>query len=131
MTTTHEAGPEAEAEAEAGQPLVRAGRLKVFLGAAPGVGKTYRMLEEAHRRAARGADVVAGFVVCHRRRHTEAKLDGLEVLPLASREYRGGRYAELDGDALLSRRPQVVLIDELAHTNAPGDGRHPKRWQDV
>lgn len=125
MTITREATP------EAGRPVVPPGRLKVFLGAAPGVGKTYRMLDEAHRRAARGADVVAGFVECHRRRHTEAKLDGLETLPLAAREYRGGRYAELDGEALLARRPQVVLIDELAHTNVPGGGRHPKRWQDV
>ncbi|WP_327418418.1 sensor histidine kinase [Streptomyces sp. NBC_01233] len=128
MTFTHEAAPEAEAGP---RPVVPPGRLKVFLGAAPGVGKTYRMLDEAHRRAARGADVVAGFVECHRRRHTEAKLDGLETLPAAAREYRGGRYAELDGEALLARRPQVVLIDELAHTNVPGDGRHPKRWQDV
>ncbi|MFF4425590.1 ATP-binding protein [Streptomyces sp. NPDC001549] len=120
-----------EATPEAGRPVVPPGRLKVFLGAAPGVGKTYRMLDEAHRRAARGADVVAGFVECHRRRHTEARLDGLETLPPAAREYRGGRYAELDGEALLARRPQVVLIDELAHTNVPGDGRRPKRWQDV
>ncbi|MGW5344174.1 ATP-binding protein [Streptomyces sp. NPDC004050] len=122
----HEAGPAAGA-----RPDLRPGRLKVFLGAAPGVGKTYRMLDEAHRRAARGADVVAGFVECHRRRHTEAKLDGLEMLPLAGHDYRGGRYAELDREALLARRPQVVLIDELAHTNVPGGDRHPKRWQDV
>lgn len=127
MTTTDEAGP----AAGAAQPVVRPGRLKVFLGAAPGVGKTYRMLDEAHRRVARGADVVAGFVECHRRRHTEAKLDGLEILALAGHDYRGGRYAELDREALVSRRPQVVLIDELAHTNVPGGGRHPKRWQDV
>ncbi|MFJ3722846.1 ATP-binding protein [Streptomyces sp. NPDC090045] len=89
------------------------------------------MLDEAHRRTARGTDVVAGFVECHRRRHTEAKLDGLETLPLAAHDYRGGRYAELDREALLSRRPQLVLIDELAHTNVPGSGPHPKRWQDV
>ncbi|RSS84281.1 ATP-binding protein [Streptomyces sp. WAC06614] len=127
MTTTDAAG----LTAGAAQPIVRPGRLKVFLGAAPGVGKTYRMLDEAHRRVARGADVVAGLVECHRRRHTEAKLDGLEILPLAGHDYRGGRYAELDREALLSRRPQVVLIDELAHTNVPGGDRHPKRWQDV
>ncbi|MFK0259313.1 ATP-binding protein [Streptomyces sp. NPDC090445] len=126
MATVDEAGLEAAAE-----PVLRPGRLKVFLGAAPGVGKTYRMLDEAHRRVARGADVVAGFVECHRRRHTEARLHGLEVLPLADVDYRGGRYGELDREALLSRRPQVVLIDELPHTNAPGGGRHPKRWQDV
>ncbi|WP_051859134.1 sensor histidine kinase [Streptomyces xanthophaeus] len=128
MTSTHGAAPEAEAGP---RPVVPPGRLKVFLGAAPGVGKTYRMLDEAHRRAARGADVVAGFVECHRRRHTEARLVGLETLPLATLEYRGARYAELDGEALQARRPQVVLIDELAHTNVPGGGRHPKRWQDV
>ncbi|MFD7782169.1 ATP-binding protein [Streptomyces nojiriensis] len=127
MTTTDAAGP----TAGAAQPVLRPGKLKVFLGAAPGVGKTYRMLDEAHRRAARGADVVAGFVECHRRRHTEARLHGLEVLPLTDQDYRGGRYTELDREALLSRRPQVVLIDELAHTNVPGGGRHPKRWQDV
>ncbi|MEU7607210.1 DUF4118 domain-containing protein, partial [Streptomyces sp. NPDC041003] len=127
MTTTDGDGPDAGAR----RPAARPGRLKVFLGAAPGVGKTYRMLDEAHRRTARGTDVVAGFVECHRRRHTEAKLDGLETLPLAAHDYRGGRYAELDREALLSRRPQLVLIDELAHTNVPGSGPHPKRWQDV
>ncbi|ATZ23015.1 Sensor protein KdpD [Streptomyces lavendulae subsp. lavendulae] len=127
MTTTDADGLTAAAV----QPVVRPGRLKVFLGAAPGVGKTYRMLDEAHRRVARGADVVAGLAECHRRRHTEARLDGLEILPLAGHDYRGGRYAGLDREALLSRRPQVVLIDELAHTNVPGGGRHPKRWQDV
>ncbi|MEV7542481.1 ATP-binding protein [Streptomyces sp. NPDC089915] len=117
-------------EATAG-PARRPGRLKVFLGAAPGVGKTCRMLDEAHRRTARGADVVAGFVECHRRRHTEAKLRGLEALPPAEHVHRGRTYAELDRRALSARRPQVVLIDELAHTNVPGGGRHPKRWQDV
>ncbi|WP_330299826.1 sensor histidine kinase [Streptomyces sp. NBC_00503] len=135
MATTQASGPEAEPGTEPQtqdrRAIARPGRLKVFLGAAPGVGKTYRMLDEAHRRAARGSDVVAGFVECHRRRHTEAKLDGLESLPRAGHEYRGGRYAELDREALLSRRPQMVLIDELAHTNVPGAGRHPKRWQDV
>ncbi|MCX4776252.1 sensor histidine kinase [Streptomyces sp. NBC_01264] len=131
MTTTHAPGPEAGTDSEAGPPVTRPGRLKVFLGAAPGVGKTYRMLDEAHRRAARGSDVVAGFVECHRRRQTEARLDGLESIPRAGHEYRGGLYSELDSEALLSRRPQMVLIDELAHTNVPGAGRHPKRWQDV
>ncbi|MFJ3636072.1 ATP-binding protein [Streptomyces sp. NPDC090112] len=117
--------------AEGARPVVRPGKLKVFLGAAPGVGKTYRMLDEAHRRVARGTDVVIGLVQCHQRRHTEAKLDGMEALPLAARAYRAARQGELDLQALLSRRPQVVLIDELAHTNVPGSGRHPKRWQDV
>ncbi|WP_236656486.1 ATP-binding protein [Streptacidiphilus jiangxiensis] len=106
------------------------GRLKVFLGSAPGVGKTYKMLDEAHRRVERGQDVVVGIVECHRRRHTEEQLAGLEVLPRAPREYRGGRFDELDVDAVIARRPEVVLVDELAHTNIPG-GRHAKRWQDV
>ncbi|MFG2292870.1 ATP-binding protein [Streptomyces sp. NPDC048603] len=122
------------ADRAAGRPGPRPGRLKVFLGAAPGVGKTYRMLDEAHRRVSRGTDVVAGFVDCRRRPHTEARLRGLEVLPPAGVEYRAGRYAEPDLEALLARRPQVVLIDELAHTNVPGAegaGRNAKRWQDV
>ncbi|MEY9870998.1 two-component system sensor histidine kinase KdpD [Streptacidiphilus sp. MAP12-33] len=106
------------------------GRLKVFLGSAPGVGKTYKMLDEAHRRAERGQDVVVGYVECHRRAHTEERVGGLEVLPRAHREYRGARFDELDVDAVLDRRPEVVLVDELAHTNVPG-GRHTKRWQDV
>ncbi|MGE7385229.1 ATP-binding protein [Streptomyces sp. NPDC004126] len=127
MTTTNETIPATVPE----QPVVPRGRLKVFLGAAPGVGKTFSMLDEAHRRVARGADVVAGLVECHRRRHTEAKLHGLERLPPADLEYRGGRYPELDREAVLSRRPQVVLIDELAHSNVPGGERHAKRWQDV
>ncbi|WP_078913029.1 MULTISPECIES: sensor histidine kinase [unclassified Streptomyces] len=128
MTTTNETVP---ATVPGQPPPVPRGRLKVFLGAAPGVGKTYRMLDEAHRRVARGADVVAGFVECHRRRHTEAKLRGLERLPTADCNYQGGSYPELDREALLSRRPQVVLIDELAHSNVPGGDRHAKRWQDV
>lgn len=106
------------------------GRLKVYLGAAPGVGKTYRMLDEALRRRARGTDVVVAFVECHGRERTESLLDGLETLPRAHRTYRGAEFTELDVDAALARRPQVALVDELAHTNVPG-GRHPKRWQDV
>ncbi|WP_370085619.1 ATP-binding protein [Streptacidiphilus sp. MAP12-16] len=106
------------------------GRLKVFLGAAPGVGKTFRMLDEARRRAVRGADVVVAFVECHGRLSTEEKLAGLEILPRAVRSYRGTEFTELDTDAVLARQPQVALVDELAHTNVPG-GRHAKRWQDV
>ncbi|QES51338.1 histidine kinase [Streptomyces venezuelae] len=121
----------APAVAEARRTALRAGRFKVYLGSAPGVGKTYRMLDEAQRRTGRGAVVLAGVVECHRRRHTEEKLAGLDVLPRAACEYRGGRYAELDVAAVLARRPDVVLIDELAHSNVPGGGRHPKRWQDV
>ena len=106
------------------------GRLKVLLGAAPGVGKTYRMLDEARRRQERGADVVVAYVECHSRRHTEGLLVGLEVLPRLQRTYRGGEFTEMDIDAVIARRPEVALVDELAHTNIPG-GRHAKRWQDV
>ncbi|MFF7454795.1 ATP-binding protein [Kitasatospora sp. NPDC008115] len=108
----------------------RRGRLRVYLGSAPGVGKTYRMLDEARRRRDRGADVVVGWIECHGRRHTEAMLDGLEVLPRVHRSYRDGDFEEMDLDALLERRPAVVLVDELAHTNIPG-GHNGKRWQDV
>ncbi|MGW3030825.1 ATP-binding protein [Streptomyces sp. NPDC001178] len=110
---------------------VRPGRLKVYLGAAPGVGKTYRMLDEGRRRAARGADVVVGFAECHGRPHTEAMLDGLATVPRLSCTYRGGRFEEMDLAAVLARRPQVVIVDEFAHSNVPGDGRNPKRWQDI
>ncbi|MDX3073762.1 ATP-binding protein [Streptomyces sp. MI02-7b] len=108
----------------------RPGKLKVFLGAAPGVGKTYRMLDEGRRRAARGTDVVVGYVECHKRPHTEAKLDGLEIVPRAARSYRGADFTEMDLDAVLARAPQVALVDEMAHTNIPG-GAHAKRWQDI
>ncbi|MFF3919884.1 ATP-binding protein [Streptomyces sp. NPDC001852] len=110
---------------------VRSGRLKVYLGAAPGVGKTYRMLDEGRRRAARGADVVVGFVECHGRPHTQAMIDGLEVVPRTSCTYRGGDFEEMDLGAVLGRRPQVAIVDEFAHSNVPGDGRNAKRWQDI
>ena len=106
------------------------GELRVYLGAAPGVGKTYKMLEEGHRRLARGTDVVVGIVETHGREHTADLLDGLEVVPRASVPYRGAELSELDVAAVLARRPQVVLVDELAHTNAPGLA-HAKRWEDV
>ncbi|RAJ42278.1 two-component system sensor histidine kinase KdpD [Kitasatospora sp. SolWspMP-SS2h] len=108
----------------------RRGRLRVYLGAAPGVGKTYRMLDEAHRRRERGTDVVVGWLDTHDRPRTARLLDGLERLPPAVRRHRGAEFAELDLDALLARRPELALVDELAHTNVPG-GRHAKRWQDV
>ncbi|WP_432141193.1 ATP-binding protein [Streptomyces sp. bgisy084] len=111
-------------------PGSRPGRFKVFLGAAPGVGKTYRMLDEGRRRAARGKNVVVAFAECHGRPFTEAMLDGLDVLPRVTRRHGGSDVGELDLDLVLELRPQVVLIDELAHTNAPG-GRHTKRWQDI
>ncbi len=106
------------------------GRLKIFLGAAPGVGKTYSMLETAHERLRESVDVVAGVVETHGRRETEALLTGLELLPPREVEYRGHHFREMDLDALLARRPKVALVDELAHTNVPGS-RHVKRWQDV
>jgi two-component system sensor histidine kinase KdpD len=106
------------------------GQLRVYLGAAPGVGKTYRMLEEGHRRAERGTDVVVGYVDSHARPQTEALVTGLEVLPRKTIEYRGATFTELDIDAVLARRPDVVLIDEMAHTNVPGS-RNAKRWQDI
>ncbi len=106
------------------------GRLRVYLGMAPGVGKTYRMLEEGHRRTARGTDLVVGFVEAHGRPETEKLLDGLEILPRRRIEYRGVVVEEMDTDAILARRPTVALVDELAHTNAPGSAR-PKRWEDV
>jgi two-component system sensor histidine kinase KdpD len=106
------------------------GELRIYLGAAPGVGKTFAMLGEAARRRSRGADVVVGVVETHGRRHTAALLDGLEVVPRRRHTHRGVELAEMDTDAILLRRPDVVLVDELAHTNAPG-ARHAKRWQDV
>jgi two-component system sensor histidine kinase KdpD len=106
------------------------GRLRVYLGMAPGVGKTFRMLEEAHRRVARGTDLVVGFVESHGRPHTIELLDGLEVVPRRRIEYRGVVVEEMDTDAVIARHPTVAMIDELAHTNAPGS-RQAKRWQDV
>ncbi|MER5933628.1 DUF4118 domain-containing protein [Streptomyces sp. NPDC002054] len=106
------------------------GRLRVYLGAAPGVGKTYAMLEEGQRLASAGADVIVGFVEPHGRRPTAALAEGLEVVPRHTMEYRGATFTEMDLDAVLARRPQVALVDELAHTNVPGS-RHAKRWQDV
>ena len=106
------------------------GRLRVYLGMAPGVGKTYRMLEEAHRRAGRGTDVVAGFVEPHGRPSTAALQAGLEILPRQRVEYRGIVVEEMDADAVIRRHPTVALVDELAHTNAPGSPCE-KRWQDV
>ncbi len=106
------------------------GRLKVFLGAAPGVGKTVEMLTEAGRRRAGGADVLVGIVETHGRAETQAAIGELPVLPRTRVPYRGQSLEEFDLDGALARRPEVLLLDELAHTNAPGS-RHPKRWQDV
>src|SRR5215471_5391352 len=106
------------------------GQLRIYLGAAPGVGKTFAMLQEAHRRRDRGTDVVVAFVETHGRPHTAALLEDLEVVPRKSVEYRGATFTEMDLDAVLARRPAVALVDELAHTNVPGSGA-AKRWQDV
>src|SRR5215510_191641 len=106
------------------------GRLKIFLGAAPGVGKTYEMLLSAQARRRDGVDVVVGVVEAHGRRETELLLEGLELIPRQQVDYKGHLLAEMDLDAILERRPELVLVDELAHTNAPGS-RHPKRYLDV
>lgn len=109
---------------------MRRGRLRVLLGAAPGVGKTYTMLEEGRRLRDEGRDVVVAFVETHGRAATAAMVEGLEIVPRRSETHRGLALDEMDLDAVLARRPEIALVDELAHTNAPGS-RHPKRWQDV
>lgn len=106
------------------------GTLRIYLGAAPGVGKTYAMLSEAHRSAERGKDVVVGYVENHRRPRTEVMLSGLETVDRKELAYRGTVFHEMDADAILARAPEIALVDELAHTNAPGS-RNAKRWQDV
>jgi len=111
-------------------PSPATGKLKVFLGMCPGVGKTYAMLEAAAALRKQGVDVVAGIIETHGRKDTAALLDRLEIIPPARLRHRDAEFSELDLDALISHRPQVALVDELAHTNAPGS-RHPKRWQDI
>ena len=106
------------------------GRLRVYLGMAPGVGKTYRMLEEGQRRIERGTDLVVGYVETHGRPQTAAMLEGLEVVPRRRVEHRGVVVEEMDTDAVIARHPEAALIDELAHTNAPGSAR-AKRWEDI
>lgn len=133
MTTTGDLRPDPDALLRVAQRAERAagrGRLRIYLGAAPGVGKTYAMLQEGHRRRARGADVVIGYVETHGRPLTAEAAEGLDVLPRQRVEYQGVTIEEMDTEALIRRRPQVALIDELAHTNAPGS-RHEKRWEDV
>ena len=121
--------PSPEALLEAAHQEGR-GRLKIFLGAAPGVGKTYEMLLSAQAKRREGVDVVIGVVETHGRRETEALLEGLETIPRREVDYKGHRLTEMDLDAILKRRPQLALVDELAHTNAP-ESRHPKRYLDV
>src|SRR3984885_14413987 len=124
-----EARPSPEALLDAATRDSR-GRLKVFLGAAPGVGKTYEMLLTAQAKRREGLDVVVGVVETHGRKETEALLAGLEVLPRREVSYKGRSLAEMDLDVILARHPRLVLVDELAHTNVPGS-RHPKRYLDV
>jgi two-component system sensor histidine kinase KdpD len=108
----------------------RRGVLRIYLGAAAGVGKTFAMLGEGHRRQSRGTDVVVAYVETHGRRRTSEQLAGLNVLPRATIRYRGSTFEEMDVDAVLARHPQIAIVDELAHTNVPGS-RNEKRWQDV
>src|SRR4030088_28703 len=124
-----EARPSPEALLDAAEKEGR-GHLKIFLGAAPGVGKTYQMLQSAQAKRREGVDVAIGIVETHGRRETEALLGGIEVVPRREIDYKGHRLTEMDLDAILKRRPQLVLVDELAHTNAPGS-RPPKRYLDV
>ena len=105
-------------------------RLRIYIGAAPGVGKTYEMLQEAHALRRRGLDVVVGLVETYGRRDTDAQLKDLEIVPRRKVEYRGVTMDEMDVDGIIARRPQVCVVDELAHTNAPGS-RNTKRWEDV
>src|ERR1700730_16552804 len=112
------------------EPQARKGRLKVYLGGAAGVGKTYRMLEEAHQLRQQGHDVVIGFVETHGRAETAARIGDLELVPLRKLPYRGVTLEEMDVDAILARKPEVAIVDELPHTNVSGS-RHSKRYQDV
>lgn len=129
MADDHDARPSPDALLEEARREGR-GRLKIFLGAAPGVGKTYAMLENAHERMREGIDVVAGVVETHGRSETGALVQGVPVLPPRRVDYRGRTFEEMDLDGLIARRPRIALVDELAHTNIPGS-RHVKRWQDV
>src|SRR5262247_2902229 len=131
MTQTDRPSPEdLLARLRAEEEQSRRAKLKIFFGASAGVGKTYAMLVEAHERKRAGVDVVVGLVETHGRRETQALLEGLEVMPRREVDYKGHLLAEMDLDAILKRHPELVLVDELAHANAPGS-RHPKRYLDV
>src|SRR5690348_6333926 len=125
----HRPSPEALLEA-ARREERRVGKLRIFVGAAPGVGKTYEMLQQAQGRKKDGYDVLVGVVETHGRKETEALLTGLEIIPRRQVQYKGQTLSEMDVDAIIARHPQIVLVDELAHTNAEGS-RHPKRYLDV
>jgi two-component system sensor histidine kinase KdpD len=120
---------EALRKLQAEEPRAR-GRLRIYLGMAPGVGKTFAMLNEGRRRKSRGTDIVVGFVETYNRPNTISQIGDLEVVPRKKIQYRGVTLEEMDTDAVIERHPQVALVDELAHTNAPGS-KHEKRWQDV
>src|ERR1035441_724300 len=108
-----------------------AGHFRLYLGAAAGVGKTYPMLNEGHRRKQRGTDVVIGYIECHGRPLTEELIADFEEVPRRAVEYRGTVFEEMDLAAVLQRHPKLALVDELAHTNVPGTSHNEKRWQDV
>ncbi len=131
MTTSSRPDPDALlASLQREEARAARGRLKIFFGMCPGVGKTYAMLSAARQEQKEGVDLVVGVVETHRRVETEALLEGLTVIPRRVIEYKGIQLTEMDLEAILARRPKLVLVDELAHTNAPGS-RHPKRYQDV
>src|ERR1051326_5740544 len=130
MSTARPNPDELLARLRSDEILARRGKLKIFFGYAAGVGKTFAMLEAARREKAEGVDVAVGYVEPHGRKETEALLEGLEVLPTRAVPYRGVTLREFDLDAALTRKPKLILVDELAHTNAEGS-RHAKRWQDV
>src|SRR5947209_843870 len=127
---TTPAQEEGQPASQTGEYSHRRGRLRVYLAAAAGAGKTYTMLNEGHRRESRGADVVIGYVETHGRPQTQAQIGDLEIIPRKKVTYRGVTLEEMDTEAIIARHPQVALVDELAHTNAPGS-KHPKRYQDV
>src|ERR687897_955343 len=130
MVAAQSVSPGEAAASRAARQQARRGTLRIYLGAAPGVGKTFAMLNEGRRRAERGTDVVVGCVETHGRAHTAEQIGDLEVVPRRVLDSRGAALEEMDLDAVLARRPEVALIDELAHTNVPGS-RHAKRWEDV
>jgi two-component system sensor histidine kinase KdpD len=122
--------PDPEAFLKLASRDAKRGRLKIYIGQAAGVGKTYKMLDDAHAVRARGVDLVLGFVETHGRAETAVRIGDLEVVPRRKVEYKGATFEEMDLDAVLARKPEVAVVDELAHTNAPGS-RNEKRWQDV
>src|SRR5215216_1085025 len=130
MVAAQSVSPGEAAASRAARQQARRGTLRIYLGAAPGVGKTFAMLNEGARRASRGTDIVIGYVETHGRPNTAAQIGDLEIVPRQFVSYRGADFEEMGVDAVIARKPEVVLVDELAHTNVPGS-RNEKRWQDV